>query len=124
LNADYEIHAATDVSDGLARDLAHIIAESGCGAEIDLDRVPISPDARQAAVHPEGVRTPLDHALSDGEDFELILAVPAGEADRLLADQPLDVPLTRIGRFCENPGLWQRAPGRAPTPLRPVGYEH
>ena len=41
--------------------------------------------------------TPLDHALSDGEDFELILAVPPDDAERMLADQPLGVPLTAIG---------------------------
>jgi thiamine-monophosphate kinase len=64
----------------------------------------------------------LEHALGDGEDFELILAVPPDEAERLLADQPLDVPLSQIGRFVDEPGLWQVAPSGVRQPLRPQGF--
>ncbi len=43
---------------------------------------------------------PRDHALCDGEDFELILAVPPDAAAQILHDQPLDcVRLTDIGEF-------------------------
>ena len=49
--------------------------------------------------------TPLDHALGDGEDFELILAVPAEAAERLLAEQPLGCRCTRIGTFVAERGL-------------------
>ncbi len=66
----------------------------------------------------------MDHALSDGEDFELILAVPLQQAQRMLADQPLDVPLTSIGRFTTEPGLWQidGEGNRQPLPVR--GWQH
>ena len=69
-------------------------------------------------------RTPLEHALGDGEDFELLLAVPPGEARRMLAEQPLGVPLTDIGQFTAEPGLWQREAGGPPRPLTPSGWEH
>ncbi len=67
--------------------------------------------------------TPLDHALGDGEDFELLLAVPPAEAQRMCREQPLSVPLTTIGRFVPEPGLWQQD-GDGLRPLEPQGYEH
>src|SRR5690606_28221059 len=109
------IHAAMDVSDGLSLDLSRLIGESGCGAELDLASVPISVAAEQLAR--SSGKSALEHALSDGEDFELILAVPPAEAERLLATQPLDVPLTRIGRFVDEPGLWSVGPSGGREPL-------
>jgi thiamine-monophosphate kinase len=124
LNARYDIHAATDVSDGLSLDLSHIADASGCGALIRTDRVPIAEAAHQCAKLQPGPSSALDHALSDGEDFELLLAVPPEEADRILADQPLDVPLTRIGEFIARPGLWEHTGAGEPQPLEPRGYVH
>jgi thiamine-monophosphate kinase len=119
----YELHAGIDVSDGLSTDLAHIVQESNCGAVVQLDDVPIAEAAVELASAAGDSKTPLDRALSDGEDFELILAVPQAEADRLLNDQPLDALLTRIGQFVKEPGLWQEdAAGR--RVLEPRGYEH
>ncbi len=120
----YELHAGIDVSDGLSIDLARLTEASDCGAQIDTEAVPVADDARRLAARLADGSTPLGHALSDGEDFELILAVPPEQADRMLADQPLDVPLSCIGRFVGEPGLWQRdAEGRS-TRLVPRGYEH
>jgi thiamine-monophosphate kinase len=124
LNERYALHAGIDVSDGLSTDLGHLAAESRCGAIIDRDAVPIAAAAHQLAAERRDGSTALDHALGDGEDFELILAVPPAEAARMLAEQPLDVPLTAIGEFIAGPGLWQREAGGAPTPLTPTGWEH
>lgn len=124
LHEAYRLHAATDVSDGLSLDLSHLCEESGCGAEVNLAAIPVHPDShRLSAERSDGV-TPLDHALSDGEDFELILAVPSDEAQRLLHDQPLATPLTRIGRFLAEPGMWGLAPDGARAPLSPRGFRH
>jgi thiamine-monophosphate kinase len=120
----YELHAGMDLSDGLALDLARLAAESGCGAAVDLGRIPISGDARQLASRLNDGSTPLDHALSDGEDFELLLAVPPDEAERMLAEQPLDIPLTSVGEFIAEAGLWQYEAGRPRRPLEPRGYQH
>ena len=120
----YELHAGIDVSDGLAVDLSHIAAESGCGAILQTDAVPVSEAAGQLAAKLADGSTPLDHALGDGEDFELILAVPPEEARRMLAEQPLDVPLCSIGKFVAEPGLWQQVGQRQPSPLVPSGWEH
>ena len=106
LHARYELHAGIDVSDGLSLDLAHLLEESHCGAVLQADAVPIADDARRLADKLADGSTPLDHALGDGEDFELILAVPPQAAARMLAEQPLGVPLTDIGEFVAEPGLW------------------
>ncbi len=124
LNDRYRLHAATDVSDGLSLDLSHITQESDCGALVESAAVPIADDAYRLASREGGRTTPLEHALGDGEDFELILAVPPEEAIRLLGDQPLDVPLTRIGTFTPEPGLWIEGPEGRRQPLPPRGYEH
>jgi len=124
LNAKYRIHAGIDVSDGLSLDLSHISQESDCGAVIETGTIPIADDAHRLAHEAGADTTPLEHALADGEDFELILAVPPEEANRLLRDQPLRTPITRIGNFVEEPGLWASSPDGGRKRLEPRGYQH
>jgi thiamine-monophosphate kinase len=98
-----DLHALIDTSDGLARDLGHICDESGVGVKLFADRIPIRPAARTGA---SSDRTSLDRALGDGEDFELLFAVTAVEAEKVEALSQSDkIPcrLTRIGGFHENP---------------------
>ena len=112
--------AMIDISDGLSVDLAHLCEESGVGAEIDLDGLPLS-----AAVRGRGPAASLDLALNGGEDFELLFAVRPGigraAALRTLARR---FPLTRIGRMVEAPGVFglDATGRRIPVPAR--GYEH
>ena len=122
LHRDFELHAGMDVSDGLSLDLARLAEASGCGAELDLEQVPIASAAHELAAQ-DGVSA-LQHALSDGEDFELILAVPSATAQHLLAQQPLGVQLTRLGRFVEDSGLWERRPSGDRIPLAARGFLH
>ena len=117
LNAAYELHAGLDISDGLAIDAARLATSSGCGAAIDLDRLPIS-----AAAHL--LDNPVEHALADGEDFELLLAVPPQEAVRLLAEGPLACGLTDIGELVSQTGLWQRSADGKLAPLAATGWLH
>jgi thiamine-monophosphate kinase len=121
LHEGYELHAGIDCSDGLARDAAHLAAESRCGLAIRPDDVPVSAAAAKLAA--TSGRTPLEHALGDGEDFELLLAVPADEARRMLADRPFEARLTSIGEFIREPGLWQTTSAGL-EPLAATGWEH
>ncbi len=123
LNANYNLHAAIDVSDGLSLDLSRMAEASGVGAVIDVESVPIAAAAHQLAEQTPGVSA-IEHALGDGEDFELILAVSKSEADRMIRDQPLGIPITRIGQFVEQRGLWSRSQDGSREPLTPRGYEH
>jgi thiamine-monophosphate kinase len=124
LNEQYTVHAGVDVSDGLALDLSRMAAERRCGAALLLDAIPINPAAYQCAQSADSAGSALDHALGDGEDFELLLAVPGGSAERIVRDQPLDVPVTRIGYFVEEPGLWKACPDGTLEPLRATGWRH
>ena len=110
-----------DISDGLAADAFHICEESGCGLVLFADKIPIHDAARQM----RDDKSPLEHALSDGEDFELILAVPRDEADRLIAEQPLGpITLSAIGHFVPERGLRQAGTDGRSEPLIARGYEH
>ena len=124
LGERYQLHAGIDVSDGLAIDLAHVLQESGCGAVLRTDAVPVADDAFRLAEKLADGSTPLDHALGDGEDFELILAVPPEEAERMLSEQPLEVPLTAVGEFTAEPGLWQTDAHGVRSRLVPRGWQH
>jgi thiamine-monophosphate kinase len=119
----YRLHAGIDVSDGLSLDLGHMAEESGCGVLVDLAAIPVAEDARRLAERLADGSTPLDHALADGEDFELILAAPPEEAEKMLAERAVDVPLTVIGEVIAERGLWRRE-GGGRRPLEPRGYQH
>ena len=52
-------------------------------------------------------RPALDHALGDGEDFELAFAVAPADGERLLRTQPVPgITLHHIGECLGEPGLW------------------
>jgi len=114
------LRAMIDISDGLAADANHIAEESGCGILLHAENVPIAPTAFQM----NDDKSPLEHALSDGEDFELLFAVPADEGKRLLALQPLPgITLHHVGECVADAGLWLREAGQR-RPLPPTGYVH
>jgi len=115
------IHAMIDLSDGLSSDLAHIAAESETGAVIRAGDVPVHPDAETLAR--SSGRPPLEHALNDGEDFELLFTTDRRTADRLCADPPAAVALTRIGEIVPE-GFFIEAPDGQRMPLVSAGYEH
>jgi thiamine-monophosphate kinase len=69
--------AAMDLSDGLADAIAQVAGASECGVEIDADAVPIDHAAR-AWWAAQGIE-PLTAAMTGGDDYELLIAVPRSE---------------------------------------------
>jgi len=96
-------HALMDVSDGLGIDLARLARASR--VRIDLECVPVHPDARKAARR-DG-RSALEHALCDGEDHELLATVPPASLARLTREAPRCCPgLSVLGRVRRGAGVW------------------
>lgn len=94
--------AMMDVSDGLAWDLYRLARRAG--VHIDLEHVPVHRDARRAAR--KSGRDPLDHALHDGEDHELLATLPRRSLERVLAEAPQHCPgLLVVGRVTAGRGL-------------------
>ncbi len=122
LSDSYHPHAMIDVSDGVAGDLGHLLEEGELGAILDEGAIPISDAARDLASRTR--HAPLDHALHDGEDFELLFAIAPEDGSRLLAAQDLGATVTRIGEFREERGLFLRRADGKMEPLEPRGYEH
>jgi thiamine-monophosphate kinase len=94
LTTHFRPHAMMDLSDGLATDLPRLARASGCGFALERDRVPCT----------RGVT--LDEALNDGEDFELLCAIPIRSADKLenaWRDAFPKLALTRIGALTDTP---------------------
>jgi thiamine-monophosphate kinase len=88
--------AAMDLSDGLAGDLPKLAAASGLGAQVDVDRLPLS-RALRAVAGPESAR---DFALGGGDDYELLLAIAPARFDALASRAAaLNLTLTTIGEL-------------------------
>jgi thiamine-monophosphate kinase len=122
LHEAVELHAMIDISDGLGADLHHICQESGCGALLHEQAIPIA----QAAQQMHDSKSPLEHALGDGEDFELLFAVAPAEGQVLTNTQPLreqGILLAHLGECVDN-GVWLETASGARRPLPPTGYVH
>lgn len=104
--------AALDLSDGLSTDLAHLCEESGVGAQVEAESLPIHPAAT------------LDQALHGGEDYELLFTARPGTR---IPRQIAGVETTRIGFVTKarrgTPGV-DISVGRVAYPLEARGWEH
>ncbi len=119
-----QVHAAIDISDSLTLDLWRLCQASGVGAEVELARVPVHPDAHLLAQrHPEQ-GSPLDHALYDGEDFELLVALAPEDARRVLQLRPGGVQWHDIGQVQRASQLEAVRSDGTRVPLQVRGYEH
>jgi len=126
LAAHFEIHAMIDLSDGLASDLRHLLKAGGVGAELLAKALPISRAARWRARHLPGARAPLAAALEDGEDYELLFAVPGRLAVKLADAWKSQFPALRlscIGKVTSTPGVLLRETAGA-RPVTEHGYVH
>ncbi|MFZ5495284.1 MAG: thiamine-phosphate kinase [Verrucomicrobiota bacterium] len=121
LAARPEVVAMMDVSDGLANDLEALTTD-GLAAALRAEAVPVSSAARQLARR--SGRTPLAHALGDGEDYELLVVVRARtNLERLRRDWRRRFPhltLSLVGNFTAR----NRLPADAVDLAAYRGYEH
>lgn len=107
------VHAMIDLSDGLASDAWQLSRASRVTLRIDAARVPVSRAART-----------LQHALMDGEDFELLFTIEDRESGRV-PRRIRRCPVTRIGRVVRRGlGVELAHPTGRITPLRRTGFKH
>ncbi|MEN3973576.1 thiamine-phosphate kinase [Emcibacter sp. SYSU 3D8] len=114
--------AGLDVSDGLVADLGHLCRASGVGAEIDVERIPLS-DAARAIIDADPEK--IDLILGGGDDYELVFTVPPKRIGHIEREaSSLGVPVTRIGRIVAGEGVHVLdTSGREIMP-RLSGYRH
>jgi thiamine-monophosphate kinase len=101
-----------DLSDGLSRDLRHICQQSNVGAMIYSNQIPIHPDA--ITLSQQTGKSPLEHALHDGEDYELLYTSPRQLPPRAG---------TRIGQITLEKTIELQGP-EGPMKLDAKGWEH
>lgn len=127
--------ACMDLSDGLADAVRQLAQASGCGAIIEAPSLPLAPALTEPgdSLATESPSTSSDSslslALSGGEDYELLLAIPRRRHRRFLAVQKLTgVPVTKIGVLTAEPELILRRETREDGSTRdeplPGGFEH
>lgn len=107
--------AMIDLSDGLSTDLAHICEESGVGAEIRAEAIPL------ASVGKPDHQVDLQSALHGGEDYELLFTVPSS---RRVPSQIGDVPITQIGHITRGKRAILMNEQGVGIELRAAGWEH
>ena len=115
--------AAMDLSDGLADAAVQLATASGCGVEIDAAALPIEPAARKWW-EGRGV-DPVTAAMTGGDDYELLFAVPRRWRGRLRhATSRVTKPgLQRIGVLTKDATARVLVRNGAREPL-PAGFEH
>ena len=116
--AAHRAHAMIDISDGLAGDLVHLLAASGVGASLAVERLPVL--AAAASVAARAGEEGWSFAARSGEEYELLAAVPPDAVAAIVAECP--VPVTVIGAIELEPGL--RATERGVAVTLPHGFDH
>jgi len=117
--------AMIDTSDGFLGDLGHICEESGVGAELFKERLPLSDDLRKAALTLQ--QNPYDLLLGDSDDYELVITCRPQDVDMLRAViiRCCPVSLTEVGRITDAAGeiaLLLSDGGR--QPVKRSGWDH
>ncbi len=117
--------AMIDTSDGLLGDLGHICDESGVGARLIQENLPISSALREAAEQMK--QEPLDFVLQDSDDYELIITCPPEHVDGIcsLITSLSHIPVTEIGTITEKiDGIKLISHDGIPRDMTPSGWDH
>ncbi len=115
--------AMMDLSDGLAADLPRLCAESGVGARVWCDRIPVDPAC--ASLARRIGRLALEMATAGGEDYELLFTCPPSAVAQIAAvvSQATGAQVTAVGEITEQLGVSFLGPDGQPiTPGS--GFDH
>ena len=117
--------AMIDTSDGFLGDLGHICEESGVGAELFKEKLPMSEDLREAALILH--RDPYDFFLGESDDYELVITCRPKDVALLRSTmiRCCPVPLTEVGRITGAAReITLLLPDGERRPVKPLGWDH
>ena len=117
------VSAMIDISDGLLADLGHIGEQSGCGAEIQLGQLPLSPAFKACAASQPVF--PWHLAISGGEDYELCFTAPPcnhGAIQKI--SKTTGIPLTVVGKVTSSGQVQAILPDGTNFQPSASGYTH
>ena len=112
-----DLHSMIDLSDGLSSDLNRICSQSGVGAVVEAAKIPISIEAQKS-------EEPLNSALNDGEDFELLFTLCEKECEKLLGQWRRDIAIVRIGTVTDSGKVQIKTIDGDVEDLEAKGYDH
>ena len=112
-----KVHSMIDISDGLSSDLNRICRQSCVGALINAENIPISQQARKN-------KEPLDSALNDGEDFELLFTLSQEDCRRLLEKWDEPTAISKIGTITNTKKMQIKMTDGRIIDLCSKGYDH
>ena len=114
-------NACIDISDGLLADLGHVLKASGCGARIEIDKLPY---AESLAELEDSARW--NYQLSGGDDYELLFTLPPHH--KVLTGRPgannLGINLSIIGEIEKGEGVRCISPDGTIYDPQKAGFEH
>lgn len=105
-------NACIDISDGIFQDLGHIVKDSGAGADIYWEKLPIFPRLKKLKPTPQ--------MIGFGEDYELLFTVSPRNVKKL---KPITKQITEIGRITKR-GFKVYGPDGEEINATNVGFSH
>ena len=115
--------AAIDVSDGVSSDLGHLCEDSGVGAIIYEDRLPVGRELMRAATATG--KDPLKWILHGGEDYVLLAAIRADRLDKLIEKaRDAGCVFHPIGEFVDRKEMVLRTKDGRDATLTSSGWDH
>jgi thiamine-monophosphate kinase len=117
--------AMIDTSDGFLGDLGHICKESGVGARLILEKLPLTELLSEVAT--QMGRDPVDLVLGESDDYELIITCPVEKVDgiRSAVAAVSEVHVTEVGRITEaSQGIKLLQPDGTERAVTPAGWDH
>ncbi len=118
------VRAMMDVSDGIDSDLHRIIERSGCGVEVDLEKLPVSPALKKCCAR-YGWNLE-EVAAAGGEDYCLLLTVAPEKFPEISDEFSLRFkrPLTSIGRVTNRKNQLVYLRHKKEVKLGKSGFDH
>jgi thiamine-monophosphate kinase len=111
------LNSMIDISDGLSSDLNRICKAGRVGAIVVAEQIPISDDAQKS-------KNPLNSALNDGEDFELLFTLSNEDCRMLIKKWHGSIPITPIGEITDTKKMQIKMSDGVIKDLQAAGYDH